>query len=365
MSPPLPSALRSPLGSVSVLFLLGVRSVSAWAEPPLPAGQGAAPASALGAAAKRPPDVAPAALMPSKVSSNDEPVLSAAVRAHHPCSLLMGRYRICVATDGSIAGIEPVYRIADPGADAEIRTSLHRWRFAARDSPACTVQTFEFEIGSPSKGPRCTQPLFRARDYLAQRFVTGEALRWPAATSQPTQTHTGVYRLCVDSEGQVTGAWPVRSLMGADASIIAALRTWRYKPLALPACTFEYIQYADGELHLWPQGPASPPPGQADTPTAAAGSPKAKVVPSILIKKDKLAGADPHLPDLVKARFLGQVVTGSYKVCMTTDGVVSSVDPLWSIQDADESIITTLLQWRYKPQPLPICFIQFLEYHIE
>ncbi len=94
--------------------------------------------------------------------------------------------------------------------------------------------------------------------------------------------------------------------------------------------------------------------------------PKPKVVPAILIKKDKISsGDDPHLPDVVKAQRRGSVVTGSYKVCIGKEGTISSVDVVSSIPGADESIVSTLRGWRYKPQNIPICFIQFLEFHIE
>ena len=119
----------------------------------------------------------------------------------------------------------------------------------------------------------------------------------------------------------------------------------------------------------------------ADTPASEAGSSatssgsassaapaaiKPKVVPAILIRKDKLsANDDPHLPDLVKARYRCGLVTGSYKVCIGTSGEIASVDTVAGIPDADNQIAATILKWRYKPQAIPICFIQFLEYHID
>ena len=107
--------------------------------------------------------------------------------------------------------------------------------------------------------------------------------------------------------------------------------------------------------------PAPPPPKEEPKPP-----PKPKVVPAILIKKDKISsGDDPHLPDVVKAQRRGSVVTGSYKVCISKDGSIGSVDVINSIPGADESITSTLRGWRYKPQNIPICFIQFLEFHIE
>lgn len=104
-------------------------------------------------------------------------------------------------------------------------------------------------------------------------------------------------------------------------------------------------------------------PARADT--APSPPPKAKVVPATLLSKDKLSGENPHLPDVVKARNLGKVVTGTYKVCLTTGGTVSSVEVITAIPEADDAIMQTLRSWVYKPQPINLCFIQALEFHIE
>jgi protein TonB len=108
-------------------------------------------------------------------------------------------------------------------------------------------------------------------------------------------------------------------------------------------------------------GAPPPPPKEEPKPP-----PKPKVVPAILIKKDKISsGDDPHLPDVVKAQRRGSVVSGSYKVCIGQTGSISSVDVMQGIPGADDTIISTVRQWRYKPQAIPICFIQYFEFHIE
>ncbi len=108
-------------------------------------------------------------------------------------------------------------------------------------------------------------------------------------------------------------------------------------------------------------GAPPPPPKEEPKPP-----PKPKVMPAILIKKDKISsGDDPHLPDVVKAQRRGSVVSGSYKVCIAQSGNISSVDIMQGIPGADDSIVSVLKQWRYKPQAIPVCFIQFLEFHIE
>lgn len=93
--------------------------------------------------------------------------------------------------------------------------------------------------------------------------------------------------------------------------------------------------------------------------------PKIKIVPAILIKKEKLSGDDPHLPDVVKAQHRCQTLSGSYKVCIGNNGNVDSVEVLQGILGADEHIIKTLMTWRYKPQSIKICFVQFLDFQID
>ena len=91
---------------------------------------------------------------------------------------------------------------------------------------------------------------------------------------------------------------------------------------------------------------------------------KPKVVPAILIQRERLAGHDPHLPNDVKALYAGRIVTGSYNVCIGQNGLIDSVLPVRGIDHADELIMQTVRQWRYRPQPIPICFIQFFEFHV-
>jgi len=77
---------------------------------------------------------------------------------------------------------------------------------------------------------------------------------------------------------------------------------------------------------------------------------------STIEKKDKLSvGDDPHLPEAVKARYVCDVVTGSYKVCIDQSGAIGSVSVIQGIAGADDVITGTVRQWRYKPQAIPIC----------
>lgn len=92
---------------------------------------------------------------------------------------------------------------------------------------------------------------------------------------------------------------------------------------------------------------------------------KPKVVPAMLIARDKISvGDDPHLSAEVKTLHPCENLTGSYKVCVAPDGKISSVTVAQGIPGADEQIMTSLKSWVYRPQPIPLCFIQFLEFQI-
>jgi periplasmic protein TonB len=100
--------------------------------------------------------------------------------------------------------------------------------------------------------------------------------------------------------------------------------------------------------------PAPPPPPQ-----------KPVNKPAFLIKKDKLSGDLPRLPDVIKAQRRGSTVLGTYKICIDASGHVTTVTPVSSIPGADEPIIATLRTWAFKPQPIPVCFIDAFQFIIE
>lgn len=158
----------------------------------------------------------------------------------------------------------------------------------------------------------------------------------------------------------------------------AAVRVVRPNPLAprpLTPSIPERPLLPEDEDDADPHGTEGGSPGRGGTGTGGGGGnsegtdagppPKPKVVPAIMIRKDKIYSADPHLPDVVKSQRHGQVVTGSYKICIAANGTILSVETVAGIPGADENIAQTLRTWRYKPQPIPICFIQFFEFHVE
>jgi hypothetical protein len=356
-------------GLCSALALLGGCSSLAWAD--------AAPevASALDAGADvtagslptvRRQVIPTAFLLRDKLSISDDPHLPEATKAQNVCSSLSGIYKVCVSNEGTVDTVDAVQGI--PGADAEIAGTLKRWRFKPRSKPACALLIFDFDI--PGAGNICDQPRFQPTYWLRQRRLGGDVPHWPAGHSvlAALANRRAVYKLCAGKDGTVTAVNSVVGLPGADNLVIEELRKWRFQSLSFPACTFEFFLIADGEFHSTSSVPDVPPTPRQEA-AGQAGSEQArrsKTVPAVLIKKEKISsGDDPHLPDAVKSRNRGKVLLGSYKLCISQDGAISSVDAVSPIQGADEDLVRTLYGWRYKPQPLPICFIQFLEFHIE
>ena len=66
---------------------------------------------------------------------------------------------------------------------------------------------------------------------------------------------------------------------------------------------------------------------------------------------------EPHLPDPVKARYRtsGEALFIA-KVCIDRSGRVFRTDVIQGIEGADQTILATIHEWRYRQQPIPVCF---------
>lgn len=105
--------------------------------------------------------------------------------------------------------------------------------------------------------------------------------------------------------------------------------------------------------------------GAVGAPPPPPPPPKPVNKPAFLIKKDKISGDLPRLPEVIKAQRKGSTVIGTYKICIDTSGRVSEVTPVASIPGADEQVMATLRTWVFRPQPIPICFIDVFQFIIE
>jgi hypothetical protein len=128
-------------------------------------------------------------------------------------------------------------------------------------------------------------------------------------------------------------------------------------------------------------GPPSPtdrppgPPGPPGPPSTCTGpgctavnapAPRPRNVPPHALDAQRIGGAIPHLPASVigSRRGLGDS-TFTARLCVDTSGTISSVTVLAGIPGADADIVSTLRGWRYKPQPIPVCFVTQLVYDVQ
>ena len=93
--------------------------------------------------------------------------------------------------------------------------------------------------------------------------------------------------------------------------------------------------------------------------------PKAKNVPPHTLEQAKLSGDMPHLPDIVKIQRKGTgEATAMVKICIDQGGRVNQVSIIQGIPGADNDIMSTVRNWKYKPQPIPICSMVKFEFFI-
>ena len=91
-----------------------------------------------------------------------------------------------------------------------------------------------------------------------------------------------------------------------------------------------------------------------------------KKVPPHVFEQAILSKVIPHLPDVVKIQRRGTgPATYRALVCIDAAGSVTRVQTIESIPGGDEVCTAALHQWKFKPQPLPICSIVELEFQIE
>lgn len=298
----------------------------------------------------RPKSIPWGLLVKSPSAANASPYLPYNIKTTLACGTATFSYRYCVNKEGLVENILPLRQLDE--VDRSIEKTLASWRFAPRADVVCAVQAFAFEIAMDAPGCADTRarPRFASQSVIAALRLSGETqLPWTGSPPlAPGKSLSAVYRMCYKPDGSVSTVEKVRTIDGADAQISAALRQHRIQEVQVPLCTFQSVVLSG------PAGPAS------DSPPLAQG-----IVPAMLIHKQALHRPDPHLPDEVKALYRGGVVKGSYKICLKEDGLISSADPVNGIADADEAIVRVVLDWRFKPIAVPICFLQLFEFHIE
>lgn len=85
---------------------------------------------------------------------------------------------------------------------------------------------------------------------------------------------------------------------------------------------------------------------------------KPKNVPAHTLDAQVVFRPTPHLPQavLLQHRNVGELVFVA-KVCIDREGKVFEINVIQGIAGGDDAVLSTVRQWRYKPQPIPVCFI--------
>ena len=218
--------------------------------------------------------------------------------------------------------------------------------FVAATSGAVFADAVPGDDGAkPNAAPATTtpppKPTPKARNVppyqLDQAKISGENPQLPDAVKAfyaMAGQVSGLYKMCVDTNGDVAMVTAMQSIPDGDDAVIATLRTWKFKPQPDGAiCSMQRFVFKIN-------GGGPPPP----EPRAASGRSGNDLV--------KVSGEQPHLPDRLKIKLAHdhvRRVTGVYQICVGHDGHVESVKPIQSIAGGDEAIMTTLRTWTFQP----------------
>jgi protein TonB len=106
--------------------------------------------------------------------------------------------------------------------------------------------------------------------------------------------------------------------------------------------------------------------GTGDGPAAPLPPVKPKNIPPHQLDNEALYHPMPHLPDVIKAQRRGTGLSiFTAKICIAQTGLVQSVTVMQGIPGADDAIVATIKQWKYKPQPIPVCFVNNFEFDVQ
>lgn len=338
------------LVAYAVLIMIGKNTAVARADSVLPKSEPATEMQPV--ALSRIPQYLPAErLNQTLIGEKLSPEIPSEITKALICGEFNLRFKMIVDSDGSVSRIDPLH---GPGSeDPKVLAELQRWRFHPRSGPVWTIQQFHYRVilnnGESCEAMRNNMRFLSPRLAGALMLHKGQRSGWPASVPplKENEMRTVVYRLCVRDNGTVMFVIPIRGFNNiGDKDMIESILNIQYQSLNFQFCTF-YFQTYGTDLH-----------------NAAEPLNSAKVVPAVLVKKELIEQIDPRLPDVVKAAHKFSVVTGTYKLCIGLDGSIDDLEIISGIPGADEDIMQTLLHWKYRPRIDRMCFVQFLEFHI-
>ena len=110
---------------------------------------------------------------------------------------------------------------------------------------------------------------------------------------------------------------------------------------------------------------SEPPPSPPARPAAEA-VPGFKNVPPHMFEVWAVEQPVPRLTDATKQHYAGKtpLLVGLYTLCVATNGSVVNVKTISSVPESNDSIVATLEQWKFRPQPIPVCSLVKLEFEV-
>ncbi len=113
-----------------------------------------------------------------------------------------------------------------------------------------------------------------------------------------------------------------------------------------------------------PNGVVGAPPGTGPVARVRPAAPRN--IASFVFDRQRLSAPDPHLSAEFWHGYPGRTVSGTYRVCLGTDGRIFQIAPTVSIPGEDARIMEHLRRtWFYRPQPLPVCSLLTLEFRLQ
>lgn len=182
-----------------------------------------------------------------------------------------------------------------------------------------------------------------------------------ALVSSPDIEGVMVVRFKLNDDGHVSEAKIASSSINEATlakCILDLTGTYRFPPMRYQSRVIPYkivLQRSDSECSTETT---------SEVATGTGPMPSPKIVRAALIQKDQVMRLDPHLPTVVKRQHCGETLRSSYKLCVALDGTISSVSIVAPIVGADHVILDALYKWRYKPQQVPVCFVQNFEHEV-
>lgn len=146
-------------------------------------------------------------------------------------------YEIYLAPDGHVTKVEPVTSV--PEVDDVVRQWLLTWF-----KPAPPQRYVRFPVRfTYTLAPSGYHP--PPPHLIAPTLIAGERPSLPDEVKKQNagKQLVGVYIVSIDRDGHVTAVEPKVSIRGADAAIIAAIKTWRYNAIPVPVRRAERLVY--------------------------------------------------------------------------------------------------------------------------